>query len=67
VAGLNLAISQKIGDAIADNVLDPDLAVNYPDPPPDEIFDGDEALNKPEDLDATHVHADNYTPKSYDE
>jgi hypothetical protein len=41
--------------------------VNYLDPPPDEIFDGDEALHKPEEPDGTHVDADNYTPKSYDE
>jgi hypothetical protein len=67
VAGLNLAISQKIGDAIADNVLDPYLAVNYPDPPPDEIFDGDEALDEREDPDGTHVEADDYTPGAYEE
>jgi hypothetical protein len=67
VAGLNLAISHKIGDAIADDALDPDLAVNYPDPPPDEIFDGDEALDEPEEPDGTHVDADDYTPESYDE
>jgi hypothetical protein len=67
VAGLNLVISQKIGDAIADDILDPDLAANYPDPPPDEIFGGDEALDEPEYPDATHVDADNYKPELYDE
>jgi hypothetical protein len=67
VAGLNLAIPQKIGDTIADHVLDPDLAVNYPDPPPDEIFNSDEALDEPEDPDATHIDANDYTPKLYDE
>jgi hypothetical protein len=43
------------------------IVVNGSRPPSDEIFDGDEALDKPEELDGTHVDADDYTPKSYDE
>jgi hypothetical protein len=35
--------------------------------PPDEIFDGDEALDEPEEPEGTLVDADDYTPDSYDE
>jgi hypothetical protein len=65
-AGLDLAISQKIGDAISDAVIDPELQSNFP-APPDEIFDGDESLDEPEDPEGTSVERDDFTPEAYDE
>jgi hypothetical protein len=32
-AGLDLAISQKIGDAISNTIINPELASNFPEPP----------------------------------
>jgi hypothetical protein len=66
MTGLDLAISSKIGDAIADPDIDPDIVPDFPEPP-DEIFDGDEALNEPEEPEGTRFDADVYTPESYDE
>ena len=66
MTGLDLAISSKIGDAIADSDIDLEVAPDFPEPP-DEIFDGDEAQDEPEEPEGTRVDADDYTPESYDE
>ena len=66
MAGLDLSISQKVGDMIRDAEVDPDLAPDFPEPP-DEVFDGDEALDEPEDPDGTRIDADDFTPEAYDE
>jgi hypothetical protein len=46
------------------NVLDPDLALNYSEPP-NEIFDANEPLNELVELDGTHVEANDYTPLNH--
>jgi hypothetical protein len=65
-AGLDLTISNKIGDTISDAIINPELKSNFP-APPDEIFDDDESLDEPEDPAGTRVEVDNFTPKAYDE
>jgi hypothetical protein len=63
IAGLDLAISNKIGDTISDAIIDPELKSNFP-APPSVIFDDNEALDEPEDPDGTRVEVDNFTPEA---
>ena len=63
---LDDAIQERIGDALKEGDVDPELLEDLPVAPP-ELFDDDDEDIIPFDPEAVKQEADDYTPESYDE
>ena len=65
LADLDQKIRAKIGDAIADNKVDPELLEDLPEIP--EYLFEDEEIDEATEKDAVMPEADDYTPEAYDQ
>ena len=61
---LDEKIRQKIGDAIKEIDVDPDLIGDLPEPP-DNVFEEDD-VDDPIEPEASKTDADDFTPEAYD-
>ena len=62
---LDEKIRQKIGDAIKEVDVDPDLIGDLPEPL-DDVFEEDD-VDDPMEPEASKADADNFTPEAYDQ
>lgn len=66
LAELDKKIQEKLGDAVKDDNVNPKLIADLLEPP-DYLFDDEEDVVEPAELDASKQDADNFTPESYDQ